>query len=65
MFEIVENFLRSLLAIMLLGVGVVVGGLAIAKFVRNRNVAKAVGMLAGAILLIVAGGGIFWGWFLP
>lgn len=60
MFEIFGNFLRNALAIMLLAVGVVGLGLAIAEYIRSRNVAKAVGMLAGAILLIVAGGSIFW-----
>lgn len=60
MFEIGENFLRNALAIMLLAVGVVGLGLAIAEYIRSRNVAKGVGMLAGAILLIVAGGSIFW-----
>ncbi len=60
MFEILGNFLRYALVIMLLGVSLVVVGLAIAEYVRSRNVAKAVGMLAGAVLLIVAGWGIFW-----
>ena len=60
MFEIGENLLRNVLAIMLLAIGVVGVGLAIAQYVQRRNVAQSVGMLAGAILLIVVGGGIYW-----
>ena len=60
MFELGENFLRNALAFLLLAVGVVGLGLAIAEYVRQRNVAKSVGMLAGAIMLIVVGGSIFW-----
>lgn len=59
MFNIVENFLRTVLAILLLVVGVVGLWLAIAHYVRTRNKAQSVWMLIGAILFMVISGFVF------
>lgn len=60
MFNIVENFLRGRLAFLLLAVCVIGLGLALAQYIRTRNVVQPVRILVGAILLVVAGGLILW-----
>lgn len=59
-FDLAEGWLRKMLVILLIAVGVIGVGLAVASYVRDKNLGRAVSMLMGSVLLMVVGGSIFW-----
>lgn len=60
MFDLAEGWLRGLLVLILILVGVICVGLAVFSYVREKNLGRAVGFLAGGVVLMVVGGSIFW-----
>ena len=59
-FDLAEGWLRKFLVILLIAVGVIGVGLAVASYVRDKNLGRAVSMLMGSVVLMVVGGSIFW-----
>lgn len=59
-FDLAEGWLRGLLIFLLVAVGVAGVGLAVSSYIKDKNLGRAVSMLAGTVVLMVMGGSIFW-----
>ena len=59
-FDLAEGWLKGALIFLIIVVGVAGVGLAVSSYIKDKNLGRAVSMLAGTVVLMVVGGSIFW-----